>query len=127
MTDEQKANITDYVKRISDVANSEENADLVDFSIDEVADRVLLYLNRKDLPTETERIVARLVSRIFNQTINSKSSTSTDSAISSMSDNGQSISFSNEVKNYLASSDDNELFTGFAKLLTSYRRVNVVA
>lgn len=127
MTDEQKANITDYVKRISDVANSEENADLLDFSIDEVADRVLLYLNRKDLPTETERIVARIVSRIFNQTINSKSSTSTDSVISSMSDNGQSISFSNEVKNYLASSDDNELFTGFAKLLTSYRRVNVVA
>lgn len=127
MTDEQKANITDYVKRISDVANSEENADLLDFSIDEVADRVLLYLNRKDLPTETERIVARIVSRIFNQTINSKSSTSTDSAISSMSDNGQSISFSNEVKNYLASSDDNELFTGFAKLLTPYRRVNVVA
>lgn len=127
MTDEQKANITDYVKKISDAANTQENADLLDFSIDEVADRVLLYLNRKDLPTETERIVARIVSRIFNQTINSKSSTSTDSAISSMSDNGQSISFSNEVKNYLASSDYNELFTGFAKLLTPYRRVNVVA
>lgn len=127
MTDEQKANIADYVKKISDAANSEENADLLDFSIDEVADRVLLYLNRKDLPTETEHIVARIVSRIFNQTINSKSSTVTDLAISSMSDNGQSISFSNEVKNYLSSANDNELFTGFAKLLAPYRRINVVA
>lgn len=127
MTDEQKANIADYVKKISDAASSEENADLLDFSIDEVADRVLLYLNRKDLPTETERIVARIVSRIFNQTINSKSSTTADLAISSMSDNGQSISFSNEVKNYLSSTNDNELFTGFAKLLAPYRRINVVA
>jgi hypothetical protein len=127
MTDEQKAEITEYIKKISDAATATENADILDFSIDEVADRVLLYLNREDLPNAVERIVARIVSRIFNQTLNAKASTSTDSAISSLSDNGQTISFSNEVKNYLSSADDNELFTGFTKLLAPYRRVNVVA
>lgn len=127
MTEEQKTRIEDYVKTINDAASIAENADALDFSIDEVGDRVLLYLNRTDLPEATERIVARIVSGIFNQTVNTISSTSADAAISSMSDNGQSISFSNEVKNYLATTDDNELFAGFSKLLARYRRINVVA
>lgn len=127
MTDEQKTKITEYVKKINDAANVTGNADIVEFSIDEVADRALLYLNREDLPEAVERIIARIVSHIFNQTLNTKSSTSTDSAISSLSDNGQTISFANEVKNYLTTSTDNELFTGFAELLAPYRRVNVVA
>ena len=64
---------------------------------------------------------------IFNQTTNSKTSTESDQAISSVSDNGQSVSFSNEIKNYLATTEDNELFAGFSKLLARYRRINVVS
>lgn len=127
MTDEQKAKIKEYVKKLNDAASLPENAEILDFSTDEVADRVLLYLNREDLPVNIERIVARIISGIFNQSVNAKPSTSADSAISSMSDNGQSISFSNEVKNYLATVDDNELFAGSSKLLAPYRRINVVA
>jgi hypothetical protein len=127
MTDEQKAKIKEYVKKLNDAASLPGNADILDFSVDEVADRVLLYLNREDLPVNIERIVARIISGIFNQSVNAKPSTSADSAISSMSDNGQSISFSNEVKNYLATVDDNELFAGSSKLLAPYRRINVVA
>lgn len=126
MTDDQKTRIKGYVKKINVTASDGGNADILDFSIDEVADRVLLYLNREELPEAIERIVARIVSGIFNQTINTASSTSADSAISSLSDNGQSISFSNEVKNYLATAEDNELFAGYSKLLAPYRRVNVV-
>jgi len=127
MTDEQKAKIKEYVKKLNEAASLPENAEILDFSTDEVADRVLLYLNREDLPVNIERIVARIISGIFNQSVNAKPSTSADSAISSMSDNGQSISFSNEVKNYLATVDDNELFAGSSKLLAPYRRINVVA
>lgn len=127
MTEEQKTRIEGYVKKINEAAALSENEEVLDFSIEEVGDRVLLYLNRTDLPEATERIVARIVSGIFNQTVNTISSTSADAAISSMSDNGQSISFSNEVKNYLATTDDNELFAGFSKLLARYRRINVVA
>lgn len=127
MTGEQKQRIIGYTKKLNDAAADPENADLLDLVVDEVGDRVLLYLNSADLPENVERIVARIVSGIFNQSFNAKSSTNSDSAISSMSDNGQAISFSNEVKNYLASADDNTLFSGFADLLARYRRIDVVA
>lgn len=127
MTGEQKQRIIGYAKKLNDAAADPENADLLDLVVDEVGDRVLLYLNSADLPENVERIVARIVSGIFNQSFNTKSSTNADSAINSMSDNGQSISFSNEVKNYLASADDNTLFSGFADLLARYRRIDVVA
>ena len=64
---------------------------------------------------------------LFNISNDNKTSTESDQAISSVSDNGQSVSYSNEVKNYLASTEDNELFAGFAKLLAPYRRINVVS
>ena len=127
MTGEQKQRIIGYTQKLNDAAADPENADLLDLVVDEVGDRVLLYLNSTDLPENVERIVARIVSGIFNQSFNAKSSTNADSAINSMSDNGQSISFSNEVKNYLASADDNTLFSGFADLLARYRRIDVVA
>ena len=127
MTGEQKQRIIGYTQKLNDAAADQENEDLLDFVVDEVGDRVLIYLNCTDLPENVERIVARIVSGIFNQSFNAKSSTNADSAISSMSDNGQSISFSNEVKNYLATADDNTLFSGCADLLARYRRIDVVA
>ncbi len=127
MTGEQKTKIIGYVKALNDTANQEVYQSLLGLVVVEVAVRVLLYLNREDLPENIERVVARIVSGIFNQTANAKTSSTADSAISSMSDNGQSISYSNEIKNYLSSADDNELFSGFSKLLARYRRINVVA
>ena len=123
----QKERIIEYTKKLNDTAAEAENADLLDLVVDEVTDRALLYLNCTDLPENVERIIARIVSGIFNQSFNAKSSSNADSAISSMSDNGQSISYSNEVKNYLATADDNTLFSGFADLLARYRRIDVVA
>jgi ABC-type uncharacterized transport system substrate-binding protein len=49
-----------------------------------------------------------------------------DRAISSVSDNGQSVSYANEVTRYFATASDDELFTGFTALLSRYRRVKVV-
>ena len=123
----QKERIIEYTKKLNDTAAEAENADLLDLVVDEVTDRALLYLNCTDLPENVERIIARIVSGIFNQSFNAKSSSNADSAISSMSDNGQSISYSNEIKNYLATADDNTLFSGFADLLARYRRIDVVA
>lgn len=123
----QKERIIGYTKKLNDAAADPENQDLLDLVVDEVTDRALLYLNCADLPENVERIIARIVSGIFNQSFNAKSSSSADSAISSMSDNGQSISYSNEIKNYLATTDDNALFSGFADLLARYRSIDVVA
>ncbi len=127
MSDEQLIRIKGYVATMNDAAADVAHASLLEFCIAEVCDRVLLYLNDTVLDEALERVIARIVSGIFNQTSNSKSSTEADSAISSVSDNGQSVSFSNEVKNYLATTEDNELFAGFSKLLARYRRINVVS
>ena len=127
MSQEQLDRIKGYVKVIDDVASDASANALLEYCINEVYDRVLLYLNDTTLDEALERVVARIVSGIFNQTTNSKTSTESDQAISSVSDNGQSVSFSNEVKNYLATTEDNELFAGFSKLLARYRRINVVS
>jgi len=127
MSPEQLDRIKGYVKVIDDAASDASANALLEYCINEVYDRVLLYLNDTTLDEALERVVARIVSGIFNQTTNSKTSTESDQAISSVSDNGQSVSFFNEVKNYLATTEDNELFAGFSKLLARYRRINVVS
>ena len=48
------------------------------------------------------------------------------SVINSISDNGQSISYANEVTRYFTTVSDEELFTGFTSLLSRYRRIKVV-
>ena len=127
------ANIKKYLKIINPNIESIEskNKDLVDFSIAEVIDRVQLYLNSETIPTKLERILANIVNNglkrcLKNIEITSDDATAVDQVVNSISDNGQSISYSNEITNYFTTASDNELFTGFESLLSRYRRVKVV-
>lgn len=126
MSDEQRIQIEDYAKKLNSTI-ADDDSDLLDFVVSEVADRVMLYLNDDHIDEQLNRVIARIVSGIFNQTKSSQSSSSPDLAISSVSDNGQSVSYANEVANYLSTATDNELFTGFETLLNRYRRINVVS
>ena len=124
MTDsEQETRIKNYAKLLN---SRIEDGELLDFVTLEVLDRVLVYLNDNALDQRLERIVARIVSGVF-----AESQESSDGElfhnISSISDNGQTISYSEKVKSYLVSTDDEELFSGFSKLLAPYRRVNVAS
>ena len=122
MTDSsQETRIKEYAKLLNDKI---EDGDLLDFVTLEVKDRVLVYLNDEVLDTKLERIVARIVSGVFTESLESKDG-ELEHNISSVSDNGQTISYSDKVKSYLVSTDDSELFSGFSKLLAPYRRVNV--
>ena len=122
MTDSsQETRIKEYAKLLN---NKIEDGDLLDFVTLEVKDRVLVYLNDDELDTKLERIVARIVSGIFMESLESKNGELAHN-ISSVSDNGQTVSYSDKVKSYLVSTDDSELFSGFSKLLAPYRRVNV--
>ncbi len=124
MTDSsQETRIKEYAKLLNDKI---EDGDLLDFVTLEVKDRVLVYLNDEVLDTKLERIVARIVSGIFTESLESKDG-ELEHIISSVSDNGQTISYSDKVKSYLVSTDDSELFSGFSKLLAPYRRVNVAS
>ena len=124
MTDSsQESRIKEYAKLLN---NKIEDGDLLDFVTLEVKDRVLVYLNDEVLDTKLERIVARIVSGVFTESLESKDG-ELEHNISSVSDNGQTISYSDKVKSDLVSTDDSELFSGFSKLLAPYRRVNVAS
>ncbi len=108
-----------------------ENPELIDFTIEEVIDRVLLYLNREDMPLKLERILAKIVNTGLKRSLKDISVSEDDysgidRAVNSISDNGQSISYTNAVTNYFTSASDEELFSGFASLLKCYRRIKVV-
>ena len=124
MTDSsQETRIKEYAKLLNDKIV---DGDLLDFVTLEVKDRVLVYLNDDELDAKLERIVARIVSGIFAESSNNSSGDLAHD-IKSISDNGQTISYSDQVKSYLISKDDEELFSGFSKLLAPYRRVNVAS
>ena len=131
--DELIANIRKYLKIINkNIENIEkENEGLVDFAIDEVLDRVQLYLNNDTVLTKLERILARIVNNGLKKClkeieISKEDDTAVDQVVTSISDNGQSISYANEVINYFTTASDEELFTGFSSLLSRYRRIKVV-
>lgn len=119
----QETRIKNYAKLLN---NQIEDGELLDFVTLEVLDRVLVYLNDTELDTKLERIVARIVSGVFAESTASADG-NISHEISSISDNGQTISYSDKVKTYLISADDTELFSGFSKLLAPYRRVNVAS
>lgn len=128
MDNEQIARIKEYIRTINPRV---EEDDLLDFCIDEVGDRVQLYLNSDRIPTKIERILANIVNTGLKKSlkeisISNNGDYAVDQAISSVSDNGQSISYANQVTNYFTTVSDEELFTGFSSLLSRYRRIKVV-
>lgn len=133
MDDRQIAKIKEYLHIINkNIDNIEShNQGLIDFCINEVADRIQLYLNSDVIPTKIERIIANIVNTGLKKClkeieISSEGTNAVDQAVSSISDNGQSISYANEVTKYFSTATDDELFTGFSLLLSRYRRVKVV-
>lgn len=113
------------------VDNADNNA-LVDFLAYEMADRLSLYLNLdtdKKLQYD-DRLVSisvRIVSSLLQEAKGKLSGSNIETKIQSISDNGQTITFSNIAKNYITTASDSELFGGVANILKPYRRCNVVS
>ena len=131
--DETIAKIKEYLKIVNPKVDEIEqsNKGLIDFVIGEVLDRVTLYLNSETIPAKLERILANIVNTGLTRCLKTidmtkEGAADADRAISSISDNGQSVSYANEVAKYFTTASDEELFTGFAALLSRYRRVTVV-
>lgn len=127
--DEFVPQVKEAVSKINQAAAEDEN--LLMYVCEEVADRISVYLN---LPAENTKfdvrlvkIAARIASSIFTQTLTNVEGNGDDTEIKSISDNGQSITYGNKTKNYLATVADGELFGGFAELLKPYRRIHVVS
>lgn len=124
--------ISKLKEKLKVVNSITENNDLVDFLSLEMADRLSLYLNLdtdKKLQYD-ERLVSisvRVVSSLLQEAKDQVAGSSTETKIQSISDNGQTITFSNIAKNYIVTTSDSELFGGVANILKPYRRCNVVS
>lgn len=134
MTDEQRTKIIAYARTLNSTlpadTTGEGGAVVVDpllvFVVDDIADRVLLYLNREDLPDNLLRVMAKIVVTSFQEATAGKDLAAPEQAISSVSDNGQTVSYRDTVTSFYASADDAAIFGSFSKLIEPYRRVKVV-
>lgn len=104
----------------------QQHSGLIDFVIYEVLDRVMLFLNSETIPTVCERIIAEIVNGNLHRILDVKSDDGSDRMVSSMSDNGQSVSYSTSAKTYFASAGDDEIFGGYVDILKRYRKIKVV-
>ena len=125
MDSQQKSKIKEYIKILNTTVQDD---GLLDFTIDLTVDRILLYLNETKINPKLNRVVAQAVVGVYNKANTERSSNGAPAqAISSISDNGQSISYSSQVRSYMATASDDELFSGVESLLKPYRRVHVIA
>ena len=121
MTEDQKTTVIGYVTTLnSDIAEG----DVFDLVVDTVDDRVQLYLNDITIADSLLRVIAQVVVSVYKRT--ESSAASDDRSISSVTDNGQTVSYHQKPKQYLTSTTDDQLFTGFERLLAPYRRVHVI-
>ena len=124
MNPDQLSRIKNYAKTLNPKI---ENEGLLDFAIEDCVGRVLLYLSEDVLAENLERIVASIVSMNYLRLANFSASGENEYAISSVSDNGQSVSYSTSPKQTLLTARDDEIFLGFEAILKNHRRINVVS
>lgn len=125
MYEENIERIKEYVLILN--PDLEEKEDLLDFLCASVVDRFVLYTNRMQL--EEEERVPEEVERILANTIVGVAKTVSEDyaqSVQSASDRGQSVSFSNQLANYLSSDDESKIFLGSLDLLNKFRLANVV-
>lgn len=122
--EEQIEKIKSYIEVLSPQI---EQDDVFDFNVRETVDRVLNHINRKQLPIELERITAKAIISIYKKIENDKENNGEqEKEISSISDNGQSVSYSDKVKTYMINSSDDDLFFGFISQFNKFVKAKVV-
>ena len=127
MTEQQKAEILRLATIIGDSElKKPENAELLDFAVEDTVQRILNYLNRSDLPQEAISTIARIVAKAFQEIKAEIENPAPEQQIASISDNGQQISYRETAKSFFANATDKTLFGSSVEALDRFRRVSVV-
>lgn len=122
--------INEVIAQVRVINRTLNDDELLRFVVEEVVERTALYLRYSDddkFDARLARVLARVASSIFNKTNRNLENAEPDIEIRSISDNGQSVTFGNTTRNYLATVDDRELFEGFTALLRPYRRIRGIS
>ena len=93
----------------------------IDIQIDMILERTQIYLNRVDIDI---RLTGTLAQMLYE--LNDSFEKNKEVQVSSMSDNGQSVSFVQEPISALVSKSDAELFGSHTSILNRFRRVGVM-
>lgn len=125
------------------------NEDYLEVMVNDVVDRALAFTKRDQLVRDYERdliaypdssdtfwdnyyfpIPQRLETTLARVVVNScrtiKSQNEGNKEVSSMSDNGQSVTYKEQLESFFSSSDDSKIFSDGFTLLSSYRIPKVI-
>jgi hypothetical protein len=82
------------------------------------------YYDRYPIPPEIERAIAKVV--VSNYKTIDANKDATGNVITNISDNGQSVSYGEELESYFASKSDTDIFSSIKTTLDKYRLPNIV-
>lgn len=145
--DEVIARIKDYAIQLNSTLGETANEELLDFVVNDVVERAMIFMNRdkkvvqyeEDLetypmddtdndaywscysypiPPKLERTLAGIVLGSF-RTIKARNQ-ATMGKVTSVSDHGQEVRFSDKQDSFLNSNDDSDIFSGSETLLRRY-------
>lgn len=125
--DDFKGSLSDLVAQIYSGATDTE---MLDLTASIVTDRLCIYLGLEDTDTIDPKllnIVAEVALAKYARLVEKRTSTEVEYGIKSISDNGQSVSFTDTEKNIYSDAQDKGMFDGVADLLKPYRRAHVVS
>jgi len=134
--DDISASIKDYALTID--TTLDEDDELLNFVVESVIDRALIYTNRYQLvedyeddndntspiPTQMERVLADVVVRTYKTMV--ERNTADNNAIKSIKDNGQEVAYSDQMKSYLNGSRDTDIFAGAEEILKRFRIPDII-
>lgn len=121
--DEQKDRIKSYFYKI---VQTEVDADLLDYAVDELLSRTMLYLNMTEVPQAFEMTLVHTLIAQVSQYEKEDAGIDGSGAIDKLEDNNQSISYGQRLLNYFATQPDNVIFASASGVLNRYRLANVV-
>jgi len=117
-----------YMNRNQIVRQYEE--DIEDYPITDKADTdetyyiFWKYYTGYPIPLELQRALGRVV--VSNYKTIEANKDATGNVVKTIKDNGQEISYGEELESYFASKDDTEIFSSVKKVLDKYRLPNIV-
>lgn len=117
--DERIKNIKKYVLILNPEIEDNEKLDL---ELNELIDKVLIYINRSEIPAELERIIARAYNEYTVREKELKSSNTGE--ISTISDNGQSITYKSKEDTFNSFLLSNSFFSDLKAILDAYKKKN---
>lgn len=135
MAEDTQTQLDRIIEYVLTLDNTIEEDDYLNLIVSEVVDRAVIYMNRGQLidettgetgfPVDLERSIARVVVNVYH---NSRDilGTTDNKAVKSVSDNGQTVSYGEDARDYLIGSSDVEVFSTIVPLLDKFRIPTIV-